>query len=164
MRQLSSAWTPFHKFVFPTLWLGAVTTGSVAATFSMATHGGGGERWLPLIMPVLGGMLLYVMVMRLKKVVLDGDTLVISSYVREVRVPLKEVERVTGSILRNPEVIWLHFRWTTDFGDSIMFMPPLRFRLALFSVHPMVEELRELVSQASLVSPGRPAPGLRKIS
>jgi hypothetical protein len=60
-------------------------------------------------------------------------------------VKIRDVGKVTGSVLWNPELAWLHFRVTTDFGMSAQFMPPMRFSLNPFSRHPIVEELNLLI-------------------
>ena len=101
--------------------------------------------------------------MRLKKVSLDGDALLIEEFGRKARVPLRDVEEVTGSILLRPEIVWLRFRRPTEFGNRILFMPPYRM-FGGFTRHPMVAELRTLALTAVLESGGaemirRPAGG-----
>ena len=151
-RNLSSAWTVIHKVVFPALWIGAFALGTSCLFLSEPRTRSGASpppemRWVFLVATVLGSVVLYWFGMRLKRVALDGDRLIISDFGREMEVPLRDVERVTGSILMHPELIWLHFRRPTEFGTKIVFMPPARF-LGGYSRHPLVAELRALVAQS----------------
>jgi hypothetical protein len=152
-RNLSSAWTVIHKVVFPAVWIGGFALGTACLFLAEPRTRSGAPpppemRWFFLAATVLGSAFLYWFGMRLKKVALDGDRLIISEFGREIEVPLRDVERVTGSILMNPELIWLRFRRPTEFGTKIVFMPTTRF-LGGYSRHPLVEELRTLVAQAS---------------
>jgi len=105
-------------------------------------------RWIFLIIGILFGALIYWSSMRLKRVTLDGEVLRISNYRSEIVVHLRDIERVTGSILMNPELVWLHFRMPTEFGTKIVFMGKSRF-FSGFTRHPVVKELRELIWKAS---------------
>jgi hypothetical protein len=51
--------------------------------------------------------------MRLKKVSLTADVFVISNYRSRIDVPLRDVERVSGSRFMSPELIRLRFRRPT---------------------------------------------------
>lgn len=135
-RRLSSAWTTFFKIIFPILWIIWLLSSGVAIV-----------RWLfPVIM--LGGLvMIYFFCLRLKWVDLHGDMLVISDVQRKITVPLHDVERFSGSILISPELIWIHFLRTTEFGDKVIFMAPLRLFQG-FSPHPLVDELNALRTEA----------------
>lgn len=148
MRNLSSDWTWFHKFVFPGLWISAFTIVTVGMFLQDDKNQARDGRWFFLGMTIVGATFLYWSVIRLKKVSLDGDRLVVSNYRREIQVPLRDVEKVTGSVMMNPELIWVHFRHPTDFGTKILFMPPTRLWRG-FSPHPMAAELRALAESAS---------------
>jgi len=150
-RRLSSSLTFFYKFVFPTIWI-AVFAAGTASMFATpdAWHGNGDVReirWGFLAATLLGGSLFWFACMRNKQVVLDLDRKVfsISNYRRTIEVPIRDVESVSGSLLVNPELIWLRFRRPTEFGSKIVFMPRMRFFHG-FTRHPMVEELRALVA------------------
>ena len=94
-----------------------------------------------------GGVFIYWSCVRLKRVSLRGSTLIVSNYRREVAVPFRDVEGVSGSILLSPEVIWLRCRRPTSFGRTIMFMPRIRLTLG-FSHHPFVDQLRALIANS----------------
>jgi len=144
-RQLSSRVTFFQKFVFPIFWIG-----TFAVTMFVAAAPGNAFpalRWIFLTVTVGGGAWIYWSCGRLKRVRLSGDSLLVSNFRDEMRVPLSQIERVTGSILMNPELVWVHFRRPTAFGDRIVFMAPWRWPSG-FSRHPVVGELQRLAAVA----------------
>jgi hypothetical protein len=94
---------------------------------------------------IVGTSVIYWSCIRLKKVSLVGDSFVISNFRREIRVAARDVERVTGSVLWSPELVWLHVRTPTDFGRKIVFMPGVRL-FGGFSQHPLVSELSTFVA------------------
>src|SRR5262245_4368865 len=117
MRELSSSLTWFHKFAFPTLWIGGFAIGTLI--MFIGPHSLEEEvremRWLFLGLTVIGTLFLYWFCMRLKRVRLSGGALLISNYRTELEVPLRDVEVVSGSLLVKPELIWLRFRRPTAF-------------------------------------------------
>ena len=151
-RQLSSQWTLFYKVIFPTIWIG----GFALATGLMFISPNGWNvnqdvrefRWTFLLALIVGAVFIYWSCIRMKKVWLAQNLLIISNYVKEISVPLQQVERVSGSIFMTPELVWVHFRRPTVFGARIVFMPKLRL-LGGFLKHPIVEELRQLTKEAS---------------
>ncbi|HEV7364566.1 MAG TPA: hypothetical protein VGN76_01835 [Gemmatimonadales bacterium] len=134
------------KFVLPSVWLAgfaAVTVGLFAGDGS--SNRGGPEfpaemKWLFLGATVLGGLFLYWGCMRLKRVDLDEDALYISNYLREVRVPLRDIEEVTENRWINIRPVTVEFRRDTDFGPRITFMPKTRW-WSFWRAHPVVGEL-----------------------
>jgi hypothetical protein len=148
LRNLSSGLTWLYKFAFPTVWICGFGAGTLAL-FLVSEDARDPEllelRWLFLGGLLIGTAMIYWSLIRLKKVSLVGDEFVISNYRKEIRVKIRDVGKVTGSVLWNPELAWLHFRVTTDFGTSAQFMPPMRFSLNPFSRHPIVEELNLLI-------------------
>ena len=97
---------------------------------------------------LVGGAFIYWSCMRLKKVALDGDVLLISNFRKEIAIPLRDVDHVTGSIFMSPELVWLHFRRPTEFGTKIVFMGKWRF-FSGFTRHPVVKELQRLIDRAA---------------
>jgi hypothetical protein len=145
-RSLSSSFTFFYKFVFPTAWLGGFGGG----TIGMFVHGWpnmSGEEIPFAMMSVVGGLFLYWVCGRLKKITMSGDTLSISNYFRTVEVSITDVERVWATRLLSPEHIGLEFSNRKPFGKSVIFMPPTRFTLGV-TEHPLARELRTLIASA----------------
>lgn len=81
--------------------------------------------------------------MRLKKVYIEKDELVISNYFKTIRLPLKEMQDVKENRFISPRHAWIYLKNESSFGNKIMFMPPLRF--LLFFAHPTVEELQKMI-------------------
>jgi len=119
---MSSSSTLFVKFVFPVIWI----AGWSAATYQILGQGvplqDPGVRMLPWG-GILGAAFLFWYCSRLRKVILDGETLVISDYRREVRVPLARVARVKRTIWINPRTITVTFDSDTGLGEKAVFMP-----------------------------------------
>jgi len=147
MRTLSSRWTWFYKFAFPTLWIGGFGIGTLQMFLDPDSFSGDDPRdvrWAFMAALLLGSAVIYWSCIRVKRVSLDTDAFLISNYRDEIRVPLHDVERVSGSVLWNPELIWLHFRRPTRFGSRVVFIAPMRF--FGFGRHPLARELNSLVT------------------
>ena len=135
-RVISSAQTFITKFILPLLVVAVLTFG-----LSLA-----GSRVLPVFLPVgvLAAWSIYWYYIRLKKVTIDSNGLVISNYVREVRVPWRDILQVSGSRWVNTHQITVTFDRDIGFGTSIIFMPRVRF-LWPGQEHPIAQELRDLI-------------------
>ena len=174
---LSSRWTPLFKFVFPVAWGGlfGYGTGLLFLNPSGVRWHGGGEppswaKWVFLAGLFLGGFLC-ARIAKLKRVVLDEDSVVISNYLRRVRVPFKQIRaggiepdtavEVYGGVGpigvrdRRP-LVALEFSGRTPFGRSIEFIPrsqevlaELRKRLGWKEppIEPPPEERSELADE-----------------
>ena len=134
-RVISSAQTFISKFILPLVVVAFLAYGLRLA----------GTRVLPIFAPVgvLVAASIYWFQIRLKKVAIDQDGLVISNYVREVRVPWRDVTKVSGNRWEKTHQVTIAFDRDIGFGASIAFMP--RFRLLWpGQEHPIVQELRDL--------------------
>ena len=141
-RVISSRLTAFYKFVFPVLWIGlfaVITTAMFVVPDERA-----GElrdlRWIFAAATIAGAGFIYWFGMRLKRVALAERSLIVSNYVEEADVSFTDVERVSGSVLLSPELVWIHLRRPSTFGRKIVFMPRMRMFQG-FSRHPIVAEL-----------------------
>lgn len=158
LRTLSSAQTFLMKFVFPLVWISGFATGTMAMflTDTQSTRGNLDStnaprtrsgppppemKWGFLAMTLAGAAFLYWACVRLKRVGISGQSLVISNYLTTIQVPLGELDRVTENRWINIHPVTLHFRSPTAFGTSVVFMPKVRW-LGLFSSHPVVEDIR----------------------
>jgi hypothetical protein len=133
-RVISSAQTFFAKFIVPIV---------VAAVLPLlAFRSGVGPIFAPI--GVLAAVSVYWYYVRLKKVALDSDGLVISNYFREIRVPWRNIVDVSGSRWVNTRQIKVAFDHDIGFGTSIIFMPKIRL-LWPGQESPIAEELRDLI-------------------
>ncbi len=140
MRVLSSSAVPFYKFVLPYLWF--VCWGAPVFILDAVDP----YRAEFLGVGIIGSCLLAWYASRLRKVILDGETLVISDYSRsprEVRVPLTSVSEVRASRLSKTKDVVLFFYDDFGFGDRVRFLPKSKF-LWPWQEHPIAAELRQL--------------------
>jgi hypothetical protein len=136
-RVISSAQTFINKFILPFVAIAILTYGLSRA----------GGRFLPILAPagVLVAASIYWFYVRLKKVTVDSDGLVISNYIREVRVPWRDVIKVAGNRWKKTHQVTITFDHDIGFGTSIMFLPRFRF-LWPGQEHPIAQELRALMA------------------
>ena len=135
-RVISSAQTFIIKFIIPVV---AVVFFAFANT--LADRG----TW-PIFLPLEGiaCVSIYWYYVRLKKVAIDSEGLVISNYIREVRVPWRDIIKATGSRWLKTRQVAVTFDRDIGFGTSIVFMPKFRF-LWPGREHPIAQELRDLM-------------------
>ncbi len=161
MRELSSRQTFLVKWIVPPAWIGAFGSATIALWYGATAVPLTDTRlrWLFPVVWLLGSLFIYLNCVRLKRVRLDGSTLLVSDYRREIRIPLRDVEAVTELRWVNIHPVTLHLRRPSDFGERIVFMPPTRWFMGWLP-HPLVQELRDLVHQERLeaIHPSAPPP------
>jgi len=154
MRKLiSSQSTFFYKIIFTTMWIGMFSLGTLLMWFGVSN--GNGEldpeinesKWICLVVTIIGTIIIYWYCMRLKKVEVDEEGFHVSNYLKTITIPVHDLEDVSGSIFIVPELIWLKFKQTTEFGYKIVFIPPLRL-FGGFNEHPLVSQLKTLIQDA----------------
>jgi hypothetical protein len=133
-RVISSAQTFFAKFIVPIIVLAILPF--------LAFRSGVGPIFVPV--GVLAAVTVYWYYSRLKKVAIDSDGLVISNYLREVRIPWRQIVDVSGSRWVNTRQVKVTFNRDTGFGTSIIFMPKIRM-LWPGQESPIAQELRDLI-------------------
>jgi hypothetical protein len=84
---------------------------------------------------------------RLKRVKLDGATLVISNYRQDIAVPVREIADVWQNRFIDARPITITFKKETPFGSEVTFIPRVSFRL--FSEDDIVTRLRSLAGLRS---------------
>jgi len=146
MTQLSARQTFYCKFILPIVWLGVVASGT--AMMFLAP-----ERFRPppptlvkcqfVVLTLVGTASFARFSLPLKRVRMDEQALYVSNYLREVRVPLADVQEVTqGGWLSTRPVTVLLWR-DSEFGRRIMFLPETSWRW--WGANPKIEELRAAV-------------------
>jgi hypothetical protein len=141
-RRLSSLQTVLAKIVVPILWIGCWGAGTIGALFTTHPSRNSAPALLLLSTWIIGAALLYWKFIHLKKVSVDENFLYASNYLKEISIPLSEVYDVTENRWLSLNPLTIHLKSPSAFGDQITFMP--KVRLALFSSHPVVGELKEL--------------------
>jgi hypothetical protein len=106
-------------------------------------------KWLFLFGWLLGIAIFWYAGFRLKRVRIDNEHLLISNYVREIRIPLRDLEEVTENRWWSHHPVTLHLRSESVFGTRIVFIPKTRL-FAFWTSHPIVKELRQLALAARL--------------
>ncbi len=144
-KRLSSHLTFFNKFIVPFLTL---IFAVIAIRFYSPAEI---QRVPPLLMLMLflafaGSLVMSVwMSYKIKRVYVHGDHLLISDYKKEIAVPLSNIYDVTEMRWMQPYWITISFRRPTEFGDSILFIPPFRL-LSFWVANPLVEEIRSIAA------------------
>lgn len=129
------------------MWIGGFGFGTLMMLLAPDSFAGDDVRAIRgdfVTILAVGSALIYWSCIRVKRVSVDSDSFLISNYHEEIRVPLRDVERVSASLLMHPELIWLHFRRPTRFGSRIVFIAPMR--LFALGRHPLAQELNSLVA------------------
>jgi hypothetical protein len=140
-RQLSSGETLLVKLIFPLMWIGALGFLEVRTLFTKRENLG--SNLGSLLIWLVVSWFIYRTCVRLKKVSIDDHNLYVSNYFREIAIPLSYITQVTENVWINHEPVTIHLQFSTEFGDTIVFMPKTRM-FHFFSEHPVVGELRRL--------------------
>ncbi len=128
--------------LFPVAWVSPFLIGAIRLFWEWLTLPGGAKSpfadFNPLILlfPILGGTFAFWMLGGLKRVFLKGDSLLVSNYLKEVEIPLSDVEHVSGPENSSHRRIAIHLRSPSAFGNKIVFMPPL------FGAREVADELK----------------------
>ena len=146
METVSSSLTFFYKFIFTSVWSGGFGLGTVVM-FLIRKPEAMAMRWQFAAVWAIGTAFLLLTCGRLKRVKLDGATLVISNYRHDITVPVSEIADVRQNRLLNLRPVIITFRKETPFGSVVTFMPRVSFRL--FSEHDIVTRLRSLAGPRS---------------
>src|SRR5215471_16998914 len=139
METVSSSLTFLYKFVFTTVWSGGFGLGTVAMFLSDKAEVRE-MRWQFAAAWLIGSALIWWTCARLKRVELDGSTLVISNYRDDIRVQASDIASVRQNRLINLRPVTVTFKTPTPFGPAIIFIPQVSFRL--FSEDEIVTRLR----------------------
>jgi hypothetical protein len=142
-RLLSSRMTYFYKKIFPVAWI-------ITFCFITVLVWIGGcqaavtTKWFTLACLAGGSLFILWFSARLKTVRLQGDHLLVSDYRSEELIPLLQIDEVRETRLWNPKLIKLHLLRPGQWGNEVIFIAPIRFQF-VFSDHPLVKELRDMV-------------------
>jgi hypothetical protein len=136
------------KVIFPVFWITVTGVGIVAMFFAGEVKNAP-PKLMFLLIWILAIAFMYWTCMVLKAVSVDDDFLYVSNYIKEISIPLSNIEDVTENRWINIHPVTIHLKSPSEFGDKIIFMPKVRV-FAFFSSHPVVAELRELARAKSM--------------
>lgn len=146
-KKLSGSLTIFHKFISPIIII-------VTVLFFLKNYWAFTNTRSPIPMILVLSLAIVSSISmslwlsyRLTVVSVLDDTLIISDYFKEIRVPLSDVFDVKEMRWMQPYWITIHFRKSTEFGETVMFVPPFRFA-SFWIANPLVNEIKELVSRS----------------
>lgn len=149
-RRISSRWTLFHKVIFPIAWIGMFLVGTTVMFLAPAETSNEVRtmRWLLVAITIVGAWLILTMARPLRHVDVGDTSFFVSDRSREVEIPFRDVARVTGSRFVNPPRVTLHLRRPCEFGDHVVFLPPLRL-VSGWKANPVVKELERRIADAA---------------
>ncbi|OVE78682.1 hypothetical protein BVY01_04810 [bacterium I07] len=135
-KRISTKTTFAIKFFTPLLWFLAVGL--------YYFHGPveGNEKKILLLFWFLSFPSLLWICMRIKRVEIEEGRLIISDYFLTIQVPLADIVSVSENYFILGHPVWIRMRNWTKFGQKILFLPRIRFKL--FRKHPTVLDLKEL--------------------
>lgn len=140
MRELSSPLSFFYKFVFFFLWFGGFGYGVRDVIFF---SDGFDTRWMQYTGLWLGiSVFIFFTTGSIKKVVIEGDFLHVSNFIKADKIPLNHISAVDGSTFLSPRLVWVILKERSIFGKRITFLPKHRMSSGL-GKHPVVHELTE---------------------
>jgi hypothetical protein len=145
--RLSSSLTFIYKFVFPTVWLGGFSIGTVVMFVTAK-----GPAPVFAVATVFGLVLMAAICFPLKSVVTTSDGLLVSNYSEEVLIPYAQIAAVVERKFMNPRTITVWLKTPGRFGKKIVFMPYTVFAglaFASWTDHPVTELLREQMVRAA---------------
>lgn len=155
-KHLSSHATGFYKFVLPVCPVCFVCF-SIYLVFvrDVEFYGPAGSstpvwfRWLVLVVGLLICYGWWRSLRPLRRVTLDDESLLVSNYVREIRVPLKNLSSVRERRTTVGREITLNLREPTEMGTTIVFVAGSVRWLWPWQEHPTLRDLRSLISPAT---------------
>lgn len=154
-QRLSSALTFFWKIILPLAWVAGFVACAVSWFFITPEKLRDPElqslKLTFLLVSLIGVPTLLWFSAGLKRVTRDGAELLVSNYLREVRVPMREVKHVYQSWAVSPWRVVIEMRSSTEIGSTFVFVPRFRDGLrhrAFVGRHPAVEEIRAMCDAA----------------
>jgi hypothetical protein len=141
-RQLSARLTILAKIIMPGLWIfvWSLTTLMMFIGLDERTQSPG---FLFFGVGFASIVILYFTVMKYMKVAIDDRFLYVSNYLKEVSIPLSNIQDVTEIIWLRGHPVTIHLKTPSEFGSKITFMP-MSQGFKFFQPHPVVGELKEL--------------------
>ena len=146
-KKLSSSATFFVKYLFSLIWF--VWLGCETISLYIKNDP---DKYTWFLMWLFGSLFIYVCTHNLKSVILSGENLIVSNYLKTIKVPISEIYYIKENRIININPISIYFKNPTEFGSKITFTPASRFYLFPFDSHPIYKELKALINNKTTVS------------
>ncbi len=152
-RVLSSAQTFQVKYVGPLVFV--VATLFLVAMLDLGLFPGlyrqtFGARLAPSLEDVFWavwivcGLITFWWAWQLKRIAVDGESIYISDYLREAKLPLAAVLEVRENRWLRMHPVTIELGRETPWGSTVRFMPKIRYIVPGWVSHPVVAELRDM--------------------
>lgn len=141
-RVISSGGTFYYKIILPVILL--ICT--IALPTAVYFDGSGNHlsvAFFFFLYLLVCTVIFLLIAKKFKKVSIDDNFLYISNYLKEITIPLSNIADVTETKWLRGHPVTIHLNPASEFGNKITFLSKFRFS---FKSHPIVEELKELVS------------------
>jgi hypothetical protein len=141
---LSSKYTVIAKFVQPPIFMIILYFSFSKELQESLQKALGNSYWI--VLGVVGGFILHNLKQSviLKKVELEGDHLIVSNFLKEWIVPLREIEGLRENTWSRNRLIRIYYRNQKSTGNSIVFRPAGSWKRGL-DVHPVTAQLEALL-------------------
>ncbi len=139
MKELSSSLTFFYKYVVLFLWIVGFGIGGRDILFGSESYD---LRWVQYITTwLLIASFFFFITGPVKKVTMEGQTLIVSNYLRTEKIDFAQITTVDSFSFFTPKLVWFTLQDESSFGKKITFLPRHRVGAGL-GKHPLVFELR----------------------
>ena len=142
-KQLSSSSTFFDKYLFFPIWCGWLGYSTIMLYIKNDP-----KKYTWFLMWLFGSLLIFTFTHNLKKVIINGDKLVVSNFLKTINIPISEISYIRENRVINIHPISIYLKNPTDFGSKITFIPVSRWYLP-FGTHPIYKELDALINNES---------------
>lgn len=137
MKELSSPFTFFYKFIFIFLWI----SGFALGTHEILLAGPDDPRWLQYMsIWVAFAVFIFFSSGNIKKVTMGNGKIQVSNFFRTEEIDIAAIESVDGSTYLSPRLVWFNLKEPCSFGTKITFIPAIRKARGI-GKHPLVQEL-----------------------
>ena len=137
MKELSSPFTFFYKFVFILIWI----IGFGLGTHEILLDGPDNPKWLQYIVIWASfAVFIFFSTGTVKKVSMGKKTIQVSNFLRTEEIDISEIEAIDGATYLSPRLVWFKLKSPSSFGTKITFIPAIRKAKGI-GKHPLVFEL-----------------------
>ena len=137
MKELSSPYTFFYKYIFILLWV----VGFGLGTQEVLLAGPEDPRWLKYV-AIWAAITTFIFFStgNVKKVSLLEGKVLVSNFLRTEEIAVSDIESIDGSSYLSPRLIWFNLKRDSRFGSKITFIPAFRKSKGI-GKHPLLHEL-----------------------